>query len=613
MGTVVRIPTYTYYDNNTVSKQSSISYILSDDLLTKMADWYQHYGESGHVFEWTGDNVTDIPSKVNNAIGFPLLSKKSCQPVLPIATDPNHVNPSILQPHCSDVLNRLYIDYQLHTGIANEIPSSLYNPATNTNLNINTSGRTGKNGYSDYRDPNGVYKFYLGSYIDTFGYNVFIDGNINKPLYRFKYQIMPEDWLIGREFNPDYFSTGSKGYIDSYCITGHVETQKDSDTSLIKKVYITVNLNGNIYQHCNVVKGMPSIGSDATFLDIDNPYGEGGSATVGGGDGKYGDIDATDGTAVPDLPSLSAVDTGFISLYNPTTANLKSLYQFLWSNLFDLNTFKKLFADPMDCLISLGITPCVPASSGATNIMFGNVDSGVNATELSTQFAQVDCGSVDIDKYIGSFLDYSPYVKIQLFLPYIGFVHLGTDDIMGGSINVTYNCDCLSGECIAFVSHSSRGVLYSYHGNCRAELPITGANYAASLKNYYEQLSGIIPATINGASGGPMGAIAGFAGSALSAAESVMLNNKPDFQRSGSCAGSAGMIGVQTPFVVIERPRFSVPDKIQKYAGQTSNITMYLGDCSGYTAVDFVHLDGLNATADEITEIEDLLYKGVIL
>lgn len=606
MGTVLRIPTYTYYDNNTISKQSSLSFIMSDDLRTKMTDWYQHYGESGHIFEWTGENVTDIPNKVNNAVGFPLLSKKSGQFFIPIENDPNHVNPSILNPVCTDVLNRLYIDYQIHTGMTNPEPTRLYNPDNNKNLNVYSN--QSYNGWAVERDPAGVYYFVLGQYYDSFG------GNTRSgTTYRFEYIIFPEDYVIGREFNPIYQGNGEHAGDLLYSITVHLDVTTSGGSTKITQVYITVNLTSSMDMPSFLLNGMTNIGSSAQTLDTDNPYGEGGSATVGGGDGKYGDIDAVDGTAVPELPGLSAVDTGFISLYNPTTANLKSLYQFLWSNLFDLNTFKKLFADPMDCLISLGITPCVPASSGATNIMFGNVDSGVNATELSTQFAQVDCGSVDIDKYVGSFLDYSPYVKIQLFLPYIGFVHLGTDDIMGGSINVTYNCDCLSGECIAFVSHSSRGVLYSYHGNCRAELPITGANYAASLKNYYEQLSGIIPATINGASGGPMGAIAGFAGSALSAAESVMLNNKPDFQRSGSCAGSAGMIGVQTPFVVIERPRFSVPDKVQKYAGQTSNITMYLGDCRGYTAVDFVHLDGLNATADEITEIEDLLYKGVIL
>ena len=610
MGTVLRIPTYTYYDSNSVSKQSSLNFIMSDDLRTKMAAWYEHYGESGHVFEWSGTNVTNIPDKVNNALGFPLLSKKSCQPVLPIETDPNHVNPSILQPQITDVLTRLHIDYQLHTGINNQAPTRLYNPDNNVNLFLYDN--QSNNGEVRGRDPAGVYWFRLGIYYDMFAYNT-INSSTN--YYRFAYTIFPEDLILGREFNPVYKPNGSKSGLQLYAITVHVNSTTSGGDTRITSVYITVNSQLRISVATKCITNMSTIGASAQLLDTDNPYGEGGSATVGGGDGTLDpdNLDHVDGTEVPSLPSISAVDTGFISLYNPTNANLKSLYQFLWSNLFDLNTFKKLFADPMECIISLGILPCLPASSGATNIMFGNVDSGVNATELSTQFAQVDCGNVSIEKYVGSFLDYSPFVKISLFLPYIGFVHLGTDDIMGGTINVTYNIDCLSGECIAFVSHTTRGVIYSYTGNCRAELPITGANYANSLKNYYEQLTGIIPSTVNGAQGGAVGAIAGFAGSALSAAESVILNNKPDFQRSGSCAGSAGMIGVQTPFVIIERPRFSVPEKIQKYAGQTSNITMYLGDCKGYTACDFVHLDNLSATSEEIVEIENMLYKGVIL
>ena len=605
MGTVLRIPTYTYYDNNTINKQSSLSFIMSDDLRTKMTDWYAHYGESGKVFEWTGTDIQGIPALVNNALGFPLLSKKSIQPVLVIENDPNHVNPSILYPQCSDILNRLYIDYQIHTGMDDPKPSSLYNPDNNKNLRVYNN--QSNNGWSRGRDPAGVYYFALGEYYDTFG-----TDNLAATYYKFEYTIFPEDYIVGREFNPVYQGNGEHAGDLLYAITVHVNATTSGGSTKITQVYITINLTSSMDVPSFLLNGMTNIGSSAQTLDTDNPYGEGGSATVGGGDGKYGDIDAVDGTAIPNLPGLSAVDTGFISLYNPTTSQLRSLYNFLWSNQFDLNTFKKLYADPMECLISLGILPCIPDSSGATNIMFGNVDSGVNANELATQFAQVDCGSVDIDKYVGSFLDYSPFVKISLFLPYIGFVHLGTDDIMGGSINVTYNIDCLSGDCIAFISHSERGVIYSYTGNCRAELPITSQNYSGFLKNYYQALAGVIPATISGASGGAAGALAGAAGGALSVAETVLLNNKPTFQRSGSCAGASGMIGVQTPFVIIERPRFSVPNKIQKYAGQTANITMYLGDCKGFTAVDYVHLDGLNATADEISEIEQLLFKGVI-
>ena len=115
MGTVLRIPTYTYYDNNTLNRQSSISFIMDDALMQRMRQWYAQYGESGHVFEWTGEDITGIPGLVNTKIGFPLLSKKSGQFFIPIENDPNNVSPSILQPHITDVLTRLNIDYQIHT------------------------------------------------------------------------------------------------------------------------------------------------------------------------------------------------------------------------------------------------------------------------------------------------------------------------------------------------------------------------------------------------------------------------------------------------------------------------------------------------------------------
>ena len=357
-------------------------------------------------------------------------------------------------------------------------------------------------------------------------------------------------------------------------------------------------------------------GMQEQVFDDNNPYGTDGTSTTGGGDGTLpgGDLDFIDPTEIPDFPDISAATTGFITIYNPTSAQLSALGGFLWSNMFDPDTFKKLYTDPMDCIMSLGIVPCIPASAGARNIMVGNVDTGVNSNYLASQFKKVDCGSVNIQKYVGSFMDYSPYVKINLFLPYIGFVHLGSDDIMGGSINVTYNVDVLSGDCIAFISHSSKGVLYSYSGNCLVNIPITAQNYASALKNYYESIVGIIPSTVNGAmSGGAAGAAAGAVGGALDAASNIVLNSKPTYQRSGNVGGPAGLMGVQKPFIIIERPNISVPANVQHYVGQTSNLTRSLGNCSGFTVCNFVHLDGISATSQEIAEIESLLTQGVIL
>ena len=420
--------------------------------------------------------------------------------------------------------------------------------------------------------------------------------------------VVPDDYFINGRVNPAYADD-----LD-HLLYIQIDVRTDDSFDEITRIKFSEVRLGTLQNYNTFFGDRYTPDYAQNVADPENPYGEPGTSSPGGGDGSYGDPDEVDPTAVPDLPTISASSTGFITIYNPTTANLSSLGNFLWSNLFDIDTFKKLYTDPMDCIISLGIVPCVPTSGGTQNIKFGNVDTGINCSYLATQYVKVDCGSVDIRKYVGSFMDYSPYVKISLFLPYIGFINLGTDDIMGGSINVTYHVDILSGDCIAFITHSSKGVLYSYTGNCLTNVPVTAANYANSLRNYYEAVSGIIPSTCNGAaSGGAAGAAGGAINGALSAASNIILNTKPDYQRSGSLGGSSGIMGVQKPFIVIERPNISVPNNVQHYMGQTSNITANLGGLSGMTIVEAVHLEGVPATTEEIAEIESMLKAGVIL
>lgn len=432
----------------------------------------------------------------------------------------------------------------------------------------------------------------------------------------FSFVVYPDDIILDGKLNPKYRSGQTPPASTGFRCDGRIYFNN-----------AMTEITGVWFNLCNGTFGGSNLGGmlgsleipfvDEHINDIDNPYGEDGTSTEGGGDGDLpagpGGLDFIDPTEIPDLPDVSAVATGFITMYNPSSANLSALGSFLWSGQFDLDTYKKLFADPMQGIIGLGIVPALPNSGGSRNIMFGNVDTGVNCSYLSSQYASKDCGSINIQKYVGSFMDYSPYVKISMFLPYIGFVNLGTDDIMGGSINVQYNIDVLTGDCIAFIKHNTKGVLYAYHGNCLTNVPVSGQNYANALKNYYESVAGIIPATTNGAAGGPIGAIAGAATGALNAASNVVLNSKPTFQRSGNIGGSAGILGVQKPFVIIERPNISVPNKVQHYLGQTSNITMGLGECSGLTVVEAVHLNGISATSKELAEIDSLLKGGVIL
>ena len=91
------------------------------------------------------------------------------------------------------------------------------------------------------------------------------------------------------------------------------------------------------------------------------------------------------------------------------------------------------------------------------------------------------------------------------------------------------------------------------------------------------------------------------------------ISNKPSFSHSGSMGGSGGMLGVQTPYLIIERPRQSMPEGMNKYCGFPSNIYYKLYDLEGFTQIEYIHLDNIPATAEELSEIDRLLKQGVIL
>ena len=341
--------------------------------------------------------------------------------------------------------------------------------------------------------------------------------------------------------------------------------------------------------------------------DIDNPFDDDGDD---GGDGPN-NPPAIDPTDIPALPDSDIGNCGLFTMYTPTLAQIQSLGQFLWSGLFDPDTFKKMFTDPMQCLIGLAILPCAPSSAGTKNIKFGSVDSGISSAYISTQYKQFDCGSVKIDKQVGSFLDYTD-TKISIYLPFIGFRELAATDVMGASIQVVYNVDCLTGSCVAFIKHSSRGVMYSYNGSCIANIPLTGANFSGAVQNAVSAVAsgvGVLAGMASGAA--PITAMS--AVSMLNSAANVALNSKPTIQRSGNIGGAAGLMSGKKPFVIIERPNYSVPDLVSRYQGYTSNKTAKLGNLSGFTMVESIHLENINATSIELEEIESLLKKGVIL
>lgn len=341
-----------------------------------------------------------------------------------------------------------------------------------------------------------------------------------------------------------------------------------------------------------------------TPTEVD-PYTQAGTTQHGGGTGTFSHTG--DDISVPNLPTLGATDAGLVTLFVPSTGELRSLGNYMWSASFDLETFKKIFANPIDCILGLSIVPVSVPTGSSSSVHVGNIDTGVSMSKASTQYVEVDCGTLSIQEYWGSYLDYAPYTKAEIYLPYVGAHAISVDDIMASSVQVVYHVDILSGACVAFVK-CGNSVLYSFNGQCSASIPICARDWT-NVINGVMQIAGSIGTMV--ATGG-LTAPASITSTASAVAQNA-ISAKPEIEKSGSLSGTGGMLGIQTPYLIITYPKQALPSKQNTFSGYPSHITTTLASISGFTIIESGHFEFMSCTQTEINEIENLLKGGVFV
>lgn len=303
------------------------------------------------------------------------------------------------------------------------------------------------------------------------------------------------------------------------------------------------------------------------------------------------------------IPTGSA--SGLWSIYNPTLTELQSFGAWLWSSNF-VDQLLKLFNDPMQSIIGLHKVFCTPPTSGRGNIRVGYLDSQVETNLVSGQYVTIDCGSVSLREYFGNVLDYDPFTKVSIYLPFIGIEPLDTGDVMRGTVGVKYRMDVLTGACLAEVTvtrDSAGGILYTYSGNAAVQYPVSSGSYMGILSSMLSVAGGVV-GTI--ASGGAMAPLAMGAANGL-------LSARTRVQHSGGFTGNAGAMGARVPYLIITRPQSAVADSFKNYEGVPANHTTTLGRCTGFVRAKAAHLDGIPALASELAEIDALLSEGIYI
>lgn len=274
--------------------------------------------------------------------------------------------------------------------------------------------------------------------------------------------------------------------------------------------------------------------------------------------GTGGDITWGLHFSVVQPPSEERVD--FFTIYEPTNANMQKINDAIFINAADgttinvqqyFSSYKKFYCN-------------IPVA-GYKQLKGGRYDFGEQAPYVKEHTIVVDCGSVEIPEQNQSLLDYSPFSRLTIYLPFIGFQELDDKLVVGHTLKVQYVVDVLSGRCLAqlFVDSTDLKSCFAEYGGTIAADEIFGTDNGYNYYGAYELMTTM-------------------------------------------------QLGELSCYVLIHT-KIPLEGDIVNYKGLPTNEIVRVGDVTGFVKYSSIHVDGMTATDSEKSEIESLLMSGIFV
>lgn len=439
--------------------------------------------------------------------------------------------------------------------------------------------------------------------------NTFISTNDG---ITYEFEVWPEDAITSGAISTSHFVRDNNNLIKTCHV--FINIWKNANTG---KYNFNVQVGSGYYKASQTTYADTYL-NGADLGHIYNPANPMDNKEQEGDEGGNGDWDnISDNIPVPELPTLDITALGGLHLYRLTAGDFASLMSYLGSNAPG-DAILKWFSNPIQGITAAYILPYPAHASGSGSITVLGMPTGVSAYTVD-QWEKYNLGSVYIaTRYGDCFLDYSPMTRVSMYLPFCGVKQLCADDIIGHNVGVVYELDNISGACVVFVT-SDGSVKYTFNGSCAIGIPISQSNWGQTYMAAATAAAGAISGGI-GAAGSAIAQGASKAGIAMSAAAGAVqgggglsaFESKPYLSRSGSFTGAGSALGIEYPFLIIERPTKTNMGDPKSIIGITSSRVLPLGSLSGFNSIEHCHLHGIAATAEELDEIERLLYEGVI-
>ena len=242
----------------------------------------------------------------------------------------------------------------------------------------------------------------------------------------------------------------------------------------------------------------------------------------------------------------------------------------------------------------------------------------------------------NIEKYYNNFLDFAPYTKAQIYLPFSGTWEVNPKYLYHTNLIISLKLDITDGSGVWQVYRSgaesagSDYIILQKQCKIGVDLPLSGLNSTtmssnivnATLGNFQRTGTGMVKMAENAASGALTAGLPGAtAGVAIGAANMVMtdLENSVDMANANreQISVSGGMTGLAAancnviPSITLIRPVVQNPESFPHTVGYLVNQAHKLEDLTGYTTCRNVDVSNVGqATDKEKAQLKKILENG---
>lgn len=299
------------------------------------------------------------------------------------------------------------------------------------------------------------------------------------------------------------------------------------------------------------------------------------------------------------------------------------------TSIFDYIASFRYYPSNMNVMgIPIGAVQPVYLGTGAKFSKSDGTDFLLNP--MTGFFGQINWCSWNLANFTGwreNFLDYAPYLKMSIYLPYAGTFDL--DPQVVASINPIQQATIYARACVDLNTGSltyfidADGVLVLEKTiKFGVDLPLTGNDSVQQSTAIIRSTNSLVSTVLGGAAAVgtsiASGNVVNAAGAAVNTATSLvnssvdaaLANRQVPVQVGGFGGTMSNITQGQDPYITIYRQKIANPKNYGHTVGYLTQSTHKISELTGFTKCTNPDLSGISATDEEKAEIASILTDG---